>query len=129
MVLAYLKLLGPSWATMSKFFLKDKSETAILCPFAVEILGNSKAPILTVAGHSLEARLQTEAGDWAQLHVSTQAESQRNGQHSSENKQKHQPLWGTESMGGAGLETLCSAFRNKTISTLLHILNKITCHS
>lgn len=71
MVLAYLKLLGSSQAMMSKFFLEDKSETAILHPFAVEILGNSKAPVLTVTGHSLEARLQTEAGDLAQLHVST----------------------------------------------------------
>lgn len=32
------------------------------------------------------------------------AESQKNNQHSSENKQRHHTLWGTESMGGADLE-------------------------
>lgn len=56
---------------MSKFFLEDKSETAIIYPFATAILGNSREPIFTVTGHSLEACLQTEGGDGAQFHVFT----------------------------------------------------------
>ena len=56
---------------MSKFFLADKSETAIKYSFAVAILGNSREPIFTVTGQSPEACLQPEGGDGAQLHVST----------------------------------------------------------
>lgn len=56
---------------ISKFFLENKSNQTIIYTSAVAILGNRRELIFKVTGHSLEACLQAEEGDGAQLHVCT----------------------------------------------------------
>lgn len=128
MVLAYLKLIASSQAMLKLIYIQILPSRSFKPNRYIHFCYSNtwKQEETNIQGHRPQ---QAEEADGAQLHVCTKGRKPANSQHSSENKQKHQARWGTEPMGGADLERVCFAFRNKTIYILLQILNKIMCCS